>query len=87
MATYKVKLGHHGINGKIYKTGDVVEVKNEKMAEGDGARFFEKIVEQPAVADPEGGKRGKGKGKAAEAAAAAAAAQSATGEAPANPEA
>ena len=87
MATYKVKLGHHGINGKIYKTGDTVDVKSEKMAEGDGARFFEKIVEQPAEPGTEGGKRGKGKGKAAEAAAAAAATQSATGEAPANSEA
>ena len=90
MAKFKVKLGHHGINGKVYKEGDTIEIADGKLADGDGARFFEKLADQSAAEAGEGGKgkgRGKGKGKP-EAGEGSESAAAETGEAkPANPEA
>ena len=67
MAKYTVKLGHHGIDGKIYRVGDTFESKNESLAAGDGSRFFEKVVEQPAAAKDGPKGKGRGNGKKTEA--------------------
>ena len=58
MSKYRVKVGHHFVNGKLYGVGDTVDVDNNNFAEGDRAAFFEKVGEESSKAG-DTTKRGK----------------------------
>lgn len=66
MSKYRVKEGHHFVNGKLHVAGDIVDVDNKKFAEGDRAAFFEKVTDESEKTG-EAGKRGGKKTKGAEA--------------------
>lgn len=66
MTKYRVKLGHHAVNGKICGVGDTFESERADLANADDARFFEKVeaavvekAEAAVVEKVEAPKRGR----------------------------